>query len=64
MPGPNPSVDRRVRWMRRAPGWQGAPNGQQAKKISCYKMFILLKNKHFVTMPAGARTHERIVLTG
>ena len=22
--GPNPSVDRRVRWMRRAPGWQGA----------------------------------------
>jgi len=23
--GPNPSVDRRFRWMRRAPGWQGAP---------------------------------------
>ena len=22
--------------------WQGAPDGQQAKKISCYKMFILL----------------------
>jgi len=22
--GPNPSVDRRVRWMRRAPSWQGA----------------------------------------
>ena len=40
MPGPNPSVDRRVRWMRRAPGWQGAPDGQQAKN-SCYKMFIL-----------------------
>ena len=38
--GPNPSVDRRVRWMRRAPGWQGAPDGQQAKN-SCYKMFIL-----------------------
>ena len=33
MPGPNPSVDRRVRWMRRAPGWQGAPDGQQAKKL-------------------------------
>jgi len=31
--GPNPSVDRRVRWMRRAPGWQGAPDGQQAKKL-------------------------------
>ena len=29
--GPNPSVDRLVRWMRRAPGWQGAPDGQQAK---------------------------------
>jgi len=28
--------------MRTAPGWQGAPDGQQAKKISCYKMFILL----------------------
>ena len=27
--------------VRRAPGWQGAPDGQQAKKISCYKMFIL-----------------------
>ena len=39
--GPSPSVDRRVRWTRRAPGWQGAPDGQQAK-ISCYKMFILL----------------------
>ena len=31
--GPNPSVDRRVRWMRRAPGWQGAPDGQRAKKL-------------------------------
>ena len=30
----------------RAPGWQGAPDGQQAKKISCYKMFIL-HNKRF-----------------
>ena len=30
--GPSPSVDRRVRWMCRAPGWQGAPDGQQAKK--------------------------------
>jgi len=29
--GPNSSVDRRARWMRRAPGWQGAPDGQQAK---------------------------------
>ena len=29
--GPNPAVDRRVRWMRRAPGWQVAPDGQQAK---------------------------------
>ena len=28
--------------VRRAPGWQGAPDGQQAKKISCYQMFILL----------------------
>jgi len=28
--------------VRRAPGWQGAPDGQRAKKISCYKMFILL----------------------
>ena len=32
--------------VRRAPGWQGAPDGQQAKKISCYKMFIL-HNKRF-----------------
>jgi len=32
--------------VRRAPGWQGAPDGQQAKKISCYKMFIL-RNKRF-----------------
>ena len=31
--------------VRRAPGWQGAPDGQQAK-ISCYKMFIL-HNKRF-----------------
>jgi len=29
--------------MRRAPGWQGAPDGQQAKN-SCYKMFILPVN--------------------
>ena len=28
--------------VRRAPGWQGAPDGQRAKKNSCYKMFILL----------------------
>ena len=44
--GPNPSVDRRLRWIptsSRAPGWEGAPDGQQAKKISCYKMFILLR---------------------
>ena len=27
----------------RAPGWQGAPDGQQAKN-SCYKMFILPVN--------------------
>jgi len=32
--------------VRRAPGWQGAPDGQQAKKNSCYKMFIL-HNKRF-----------------
>ena len=38
--GPNPSVDRRVRWKCRAPGWQGAPDGQQAKNLvvtKCYK---------------------------
>jgi len=39
--GRNPSVDRRVRWMRRAPDWQGAPDGQQAKKLVVTKMFIL-----------------------
>ena len=36
--GPNPSVDRRVRWMRRAPGWQGAPDGQPGAlrtSVSC-----------------------------
>ena len=31
--GPNPSVDRRVRWMRRAPGWQGAPDGPTHERI-------------------------------
>ena len=43
--------------VRTAPGWQGAPDGQQTK-ISCYKTFILLSNKHFVTtnfLPAGRR---------
>ena len=38
--------------VRRAPGW---PAGKQ---ISCYKMFILQQNKHFVTtnfLPAGLR---------
>jgi len=37
--GPNPSVDRRVRWMCRLARGPRRPAG---KKISCYKMFILL----------------------
>ena len=41
--GPNPSVDRRVRWMRRAPGWQGAPDGQQAKKLVVTKCLFYSK---------------------
>ena len=41
--GPNPSVDRRVRWMRRAPGWQGAPDGQQAKKLVVAKCLFYCK---------------------
>jgi len=35
--------------VRRAPGWQGAPYGQQAKKISCYKMFILHNKRSDMT---------------
>jgi len=41
--GPNPSVDRRVRWMRRAPGRQGAPDGQQAKKLVVTKCLFYCK---------------------
>jgi len=41
--GPNPSVDRRVRWMRRAPGWQGVPDGQQAKKLVVTKCLFYSK---------------------
>ena len=29
--------------VRRAPGWQGAPDGQQAKKISGYKILFYSK---------------------
>jgi len=45
--GPNPSVDRRIRWMRRAPGWQGALR----TSVSCLPVNAAL-TMHDAVVPA------------